>query len=95
MIVPLADFRQRLQHVLELDGTALTEAQLARLAERYASCGGTELWDVREYAGAARLGAREYRVVRGTGITDVFASQDRANASAVRTALNALESGDG
>jgi hypothetical protein len=93
VIVPLADFRQRLQHVLELDGTALTEAQLARLAERYASCGGTDLWDVREYARATRLGAREYRVVRGTGITDVFASEHRANASAVQAALNALESG--
>ena len=94
MIIPLADFRQRLQHVLELDGTALTEAQLARLTERYASCNGTELWDVREYARATRLGAREYRVVRGTGITDVFASAQRENATAVRTALNALESGD-
>ena len=95
MILPPADFRQRLQHVLELDGTALTEAQLARLAERYASCRGTELWDVREYASVTtRLGAREYRVVRGTGITDVFASEHRENATAVRMALNALESGD-
>ena len=94
MIVPPQDFRQRLQHILELDGTVLTESELVRLAGRYQGCGGTEPWDVREYR-AARLGAREYRVVRGTRIQEVFASDERANATAVRTALNELESGGG
>jgi hypothetical protein len=84
-----------MQHILELDGTVLTEAELVRLAERYAGCVGTEPWDVREYARATHAGAREYRVVRGTRIQEVFASDQRANAAAVRIALNELESGGG
>jgi hypothetical protein len=82
-----------MQHILELDGTVLTEAELVRLAERYAGCGGTEPWDIREYARATRQGTREYRVVRGTRVQEVFASDERASANAVRTALNELESG--
>ena len=92
MIVPPTDFRRRVQHLLELDGTMLTEGELERLAERYAGCRGTEPWDIREYAQPAHAGAREYRVVRGTRIQEVFATDQRANATAVRTALNELES---
>lgn len=92
MTVPLTDFRRRMQQLLELDGTRLTEAELSRLTERYAGCRGTEPWDIREYARPAHAGAREYRVVRGTRIQEVFASEQRANATAVRTALNELES---
>jgi hypothetical protein len=81
----------RVQTLLELDGTVLTESQLSRMAERYPRCEGTEHWDVREYARHGRLGGREYRVVRGAGIQDVYASEERASAAAVRMALNELE----
>ena len=91
-MIPANDFRRRVQQLLELDGTILTEGELVRLTERYAGCRGTEPWDVREYARYSRLGAREYRVVRGTRIDEVFATDQRASATAVRTALNELES---
>ena len=94
-MIPVPDFRARVQHLLELDGTVLTEAELVRLSERYAGCRGTEPWDVREYARPTKLGAREYRVVRGTRIQEVFATDLRASATAVRTALNELESEGG
>lgn len=99
MIVPQGDFRQRVQTLLELDGTKLTESELSRMAERYPRCAGKEHWDVREYARQRtagprdyrRLGAREYRVVRGNGIQEVYASDERSTATAVRAALNELE----
>lgn len=95
MTVAPGDFRNRVQTLLELDGTVLTDSQLSRMAERYPRCGGKEHWDVREYARHSRLGGREYRVVRGTSIQDVYASDERPSATAVRTALNELESEGG
>jgi len=50
---------------------------------------------VREYASGSGVGAREYRVVRGTSTVDVYRSTEREHASAVRAALNELESQDG
>ena len=91
-MIPVEDFRRRVQQLLELDGTILTEGELVRLTERYAGSRGTEPWDVREYAHYSHLGAREYRVVRGTHIQEVYATDRRASATAVRTALNELES---
>jgi hypothetical protein len=85
----------RVAERLELEGTVLTGTELARLAERYVGCPGTEPWGVREYARGGVRGAREYRVVRGTGIQDVFTSDVRASAAAVRMALNELESEGG
>ena len=85
------DFRGRLERLLERDGIVLTDRELSRLAERYPRCGGREPWDVREYARAARPGAREYRVMRGAGVDDVYASVERVRASAVRTALNEID----
>ncbi len=38
------------------------------------------------------VGAREYRVVRGSSTQDVYRSTERGHASAVRSALNELES---
>jgi len=40
------------------------------------------------------VGAREYRVVRGGSVQDVFRSAERVRAAAVGTALNELESQD-
>jgi hypothetical protein len=77
---------------LELEGTILTGTELARLAERYRACRGAEPWDIREYARGGVRGAREYRVVRGNGIEDVYTSEERASAAAVRLTLNELES---
>jgi hypothetical protein len=85
------DFRSRVQSLLERDGIVLTDRELTRMAERYPRCGGREPWDVREYARAARPGAREYRVMRGTSVEDVYAGVERATASAVRTALNEID----
>jgi hypothetical protein len=52
-------------------------------------------WDVREYASGTGIGAREYRVVRGTSTLDVYRTTEREHASAVQAALNELESQDG
>jgi len=47
---------------------------------------------VREYARRTGVGAREYRVVRGSSIDAVYRSAERVRATAVGTALNELES---
>jgi hypothetical protein len=92
MTIELKDFRDRLRERAGLEGTDLTEAELSHLAESYPTCVGKDPWDVREYARFATIGAREYRVVRGHGVRDVFRSVERARATAVQAALNDLES---
>jgi hypothetical protein len=77
---------------LELWGEVFSTEELSRVGERYARCGGEHHWDVREYARHAGVGAREYRVVRGMGASDVYRSPERARAVAVGAALNDLES---
>ncbi len=91
MTVERGDFRGRLEALLEREGVVLTDRELTRMAERYPRCGGREPWDVREYARPARPGAREYRVMRGTSVEDVYASVDREHAAAVRSALNEID----
>ena len=91
MSVEGGDFRSRVEGLLQRDGIVLTDLELSRLAERYPRCAGRDPWDVREYARHAHPGAREYRVLRGSGVQDVYASVEREHASAVRTALNELE----
>lgn len=93
--IPLDELESRLQHMLQQDGTTLPDGQLSRLAERYPRCAGTASWDVREYRQTRALGGREFRVVRGTSIQDVYASDERSIAAAVRAALNELETGTG
>lgn len=80
---------------LELWGEVFSVEELARVGEQYARCRGDDHWDVREYAQSAGVGAREYRVVRGSSVYDVYRSAERARAVAVRAALNDLESHDG
>ena len=58
----------------------------------YPRCPGREHWDVRQYVRRTGPGAREYRVVRGSSVQDVYCSADRGRAAAVGTALNELES---
>jgi len=72
----------------------MTAGQLERMAERYLHCPGKEIWDIREYRGAPTPGAREYRVMRGTRVQDVYTSTERDRAAAVRNTLNELESQD-
>ena len=91
MTVESGGFRSRVESLLEREGVVLTDRELTRMAERYPRCRGRDAWDVREYARSARPGAREYRVMRGTSVEDVYASVERATASAVRTALNELD----
>ena len=83
---------EALQALMELQGAGLTGEELSYVGEWYGRCSGTEHWDVREYARATGIGAREFRVIRGLGGQDVYRSSNRDRATAVRTALNELES---
>src|SRR2546422_423319 len=89
-----SDFPNRLRAHVELQGASLTAEELSHVGECYPRCRGKDHWDVREYASVAGIGAREYRVVRGTSTQDVYRSSKRDHASAVRAALNELESQD-
>ena len=91
----LRDFPSRFRAHVELQGAILTPEELSHVGECYPRCRGKDHWDVREYARGTGIGAREYRVVRGTSTLDVYRSTERNHASAVQAALNELESQDG
>ena len=86
------DFQSRLRVLLGLRGTVLSDEELSHTAECYPRCRGKEHWDVREYARRTGIGAREYRVVRGSSIDAVYRSAERVRSTAVGRALNELES---
>ncbi len=88
-------FQSRLSMLLGEQGAELTGEELARMAERYGQCAGKERWNVRQYAGRAAPGTREYRVLRGSGNQEVYRSAQRPQAEAVGMALNDLESEGG
>src|SRR4029077_7313044 len=90
-----SDFPSRLRAHVELQGAILTPEELSHVGECYPRCRGKDHWDVREYASVTGIGAREYRVVRGTSTLDVYRTRERDHAAAVRAALNELESQDG
>ncbi len=92
MSIEPSDFRSRLRVLLELQGAVLTDEELSHMAECYPRCRGKEHWDVREYVRLTGVGAREYRVVRGSSVQDAYRSAERVRAAAVQTALNELES---
>src|SRR2546428_12321523 len=92
MTIEPNDFQSRLSVLLGLQGAVLTDEELSHTAERYPRCRGKGHWDVREYVRRTGVGAREYRVVRGCVIEDVYRSVERVRASAIGTALNELES---
>ena len=92
MIIEPTDLQNRLRVLLGLQGAVLTDEELSHTAECYARSRGKEHWDVREYAGSTGVGAREYRVVRGSSTADVYRSAERVRAAAVGSALNQLES---
>ena len=94
MTIEPDDLQSRLRVLLGLQGAVFTDEELSHTAECYARCRGKERWDVREYVRRTGVGAREYRVVRGSSIEDVYRSVERARAAAVGTALNELESGE-
>lgn len=91
MTVEISDFDSRVRVLLQQEGVVVTESEMSRLALRYPDCGGTDLWDVRAYVRSAGPGARQYHVVRGSSVMDVYRSNQLENAAAVRTALNDLE----
>jgi len=95
MTLESSDIPSRLRAHVELQGASLSPEELSQLGECYARFRGKEPWDVREYAAATGNGAREYRVVRGSSTQDVYRSHERDHATAVRAALNELESQDG
>ena len=92
MSIEPTDLQTRLRVLLGLQGAVLTDEELSHTAACYARCRGKEHWDVREYARRTGAGAREYRVVRGSSIEDVYRSAGRVRAAAVGMALNKLES---
>ncbi len=92
MTIEPYEFPGRLRARLGGQGVEFTDEELARMADRYRLCAGKERWDVRQYVGRTGVGAREYRVVRGTGVQDVYRSTERGQADAVGAALNAVES---
>lgn len=94
MSIESSDFPSRLRAHVELQGAILTAEELSHVGKCYPRCPGKEHWDVREYSSAAALGAREYRVVRGSSTQDVYRTTERGHATAVREALNELESQD-
>ena len=91
MTVAANDFQSRLRALLGLQGAVLTDEELSHTAERYPRCRGKEHWDVREYVQRFGVGAREYRVVRGSSLEDVYRSDERVRTAAVGTALNDLK----
>src|SRR2546428_14062016 len=92
MTIEPNDFQSRLRVLLGRQGTVLTDEELSHTTERYPRCRGKGHWDVREYVRRTVVGAREYRVVRGRSIEDVYRSAERVRAAAAGTALNQLES---
>ena len=92
MMIEPVDFRSRPRALAETEGTVLTEDELSRIAASHPHCPGADLWEVRVYARTTTLGAREYRVVRGASVLDVYSTLERVRAAAVRNALNDLES---
>lgn len=86
------DFGHRLSALMKRDGAALTADELSHVEQCLPQCRGKEHWEVREYARPTGLGAREYRVVRGSRAQDVYRSAERVRAAALRAALNELES---
>ena len=85
------DFQSRLRALLGLRGAVLTDDELSQMADSYPRCGGKGPWDVRQYVARGGAGAREYRVVRGTSVQDVYRRAVRLRADALGTALNELE----
>ena len=83
---------EELRALVAQRGTALSGEESAYLEKWYRQCPGKEQWDVRAYAALSGVGAREYRVIRGSGGQDVYRSSDRERATVVRTALNEFES---
>jgi len=92
MNIEPSDFPSRFRAHVELQGATLTPEELSHVGECYPQCRGKDNWDVREYASVTAVGAREYRVVRGSSTLAVYRTTKRDQATAVRAALNELES---
>src|SRR5881628_2828497 len=95
MIVESQEFPSLLRAHVELQGAILTPEELSHVRECYLRCRGKDQWDVREYASVGAIGAREYRVVRGSRTQEVYRSTERGHANVVRSALNEPESLEG
>ena len=91
MTIESIDLPTLLRAHVHLQGAPLTEDELSKLWAASLGFGGTGRWQIREYVRVTGVGAREYRVVRGTSIPDVYRSLERGRAEAVEMALNELE----
>ena len=87
MIIEPSDFQSRVRTLLGLQGAVLTDEELSHMADCYPRCRGKEQWDVRQYVRLIGVGAREYRVVRGSSTQDVYRSAERMRAAAVGTEI--------
>jgi hypothetical protein len=91
MSIESIDIPTLLRAHIHVQGVPLTEDELSKLWVSYLGYEATGRWQVREYARVTGVGAREYRVVRGSTTRDVYRSAERRRAAAVGTALNELE----
>ena len=82
MTIEPNDLQSRLRVLLGLQSEVFTDEELSHTAGCYARCPGKENWAVREYARGTGVGAREYRVVRGSSIDHVYRSAERGRAAA-------------
>lgn len=92
MSIGSIDFATLLRAHIYVQGLILTEDDLSKLGSCYLGDGGTGRWEVREYVRVTGGGPREYRVVRGGSLRDVYRCAERGRANIVATALNELES---
>src|SRR5256885_17250495 len=88
MNIESSDFPSLLRAHVELQGTTLTAEELSHVGECYPRCRGKDLWDVREYASATAVGAREHRVVPGSSPQAVYPPPQPGHAAAPRAALH-------
>jgi len=91
MSIGSIDFPTLLRAHVYVQGLILTEDDLSKLGSCYLGYGGAGRWEVREYVRVTGGGPREYRVVRGVSIRDVYRCAELGRANIVATALNELE----
>jgi hypothetical protein len=91
MSIGSIDFPTLLRAHVYVQGLILTEDDLSKLGSCYLGYGGAGRWEVREYVRITGGGPREYRVVRGVSIRDVYRCAERGRADIVATVLNELE----
>src|SRR5690349_12647091 len=81
MSIGSIDFPTLLRAHVYVQGLILTEDDPSKLRSCYLGYGGPGRWEVREYMRVTGGGPREYRVVRGGSIQDVYRCAERGRAN--------------